>query len=353
MAESLNLQYVVAKVLGFAFEQKSPKVQSESLLWVGRAITEFGMQTNPKILIDDLKKGVSSTNPIVRQAAISVLGTLFLYTGDSLLMFFDSEKPAIKQQIQAEFDKNAGQKAPAPTRGPASKRSASNDDQALGGGDDNDDEEAAPSVNLRDMIPRVDISSHITEAFLAELCDKDWKTRNEGLTKLQNILNEAKMIQPNIGDLPHTLGQRLVDSNAKIAQTALAICQQLADAMGPPCKQYVRAFFPGFLNGLGDGKQFIRTASITCMNVWGNQCGFKEFFEGEMMADALKAGSPALRAELWCWLAEKMPNIPVKQIAKDELVPCLPYLYMNICDRNADVRKHANDAVYGFMLHLG
>lgn len=168
-----------------------------------------------------------------------------------------------------------------------------------------------------------------------------------------DILNDAKTIKPNIGDLPVTLGQRLVDSNAKIAQTALAICQQLAESMGPPCRQHVRAFFPGFLNGLGDGKQFIRTASITCMNVWGNQCGFKEFFEGEMLADALKAGSPALRSELWCWLAEKMPTIAVKQIAKDELVPCLPYLYLNICDRNADVRKHASDAVLGFMLHLG
>lgn len=269
------------------------------------------------------------------------------------MMFFDAEKPAIKQQIQSEFDKNSGQKAPPPTRGPAAKASAS----ATNTSDDDppfeDADDVSPTVNLKDLLPRVDISGQITEAFLAEISDKNWKTRNEGLIKLQGILNESKLIGPNIGDLPHALAQRLVDSNAKIAQTALAICQQLAEVMGAPCRQYVRAFFPGFLNGLGDGKQFIRAASITCMNVWGDQCGYKEFFEAEMIADALRNGSPALRAELWCWLADKMPGQPVRSLAKDELMSCLPHLYTNLCDRSADVRKHANDAVFGFMLHLG
>lgn len=60
--------------------------------------------------------------------------------------------------------------------------------------------------------------------------------------------------------------------------------------------------------GLGDSKAWIRTASISCMNAFGDQCGYKEFFEGEMIADSLKAGSPTLRTELWLWLAEKLPK---------------------------------------------
>lgn len=121
-------------------------------------------------------------------------GTLFLYTGNSLLMFFDSEKPAIKQQIQAEFDKNAGQRPAAPIRGPAAKQRAGDDGQiddngnADNGGGGDYEEEATQAVNLKDLIPRVDISSHITEAFLAEMADKNWKTRNEGLTKLQGTV---------------------------------------------------------------------------------------------------------------------------------------------------------------------
>lgn len=34
----------------------------------------------------------------------------------------------------------------------------------------------------------------------------------------------------------------------------------------------------------------------------------KEFFEGEVIADALKAGNPFVKADLLTWLAEKLPN---------------------------------------------
>lgn len=208
-------------------------------------------------------------------------------------------------------------------------------------------------MKLTDMLPRTDISSQITEALLAEISDKNWKTRNEGLTKLQGILNEAKLIKPTIGDLPQVLAHRLVDSNAKIAQTTMEICKQIAESMGAGAKQHIRVLFPGILTGLGDSKSFVRAASIACINTFGDQCGYKEFFESEMLADALKTGTPALRIELWGWLSEKLPALPPKSIPKDEIIACLPYLYANILDRNADVRKNANDAVFGCMLHIG
>lgn len=208
-------------------------------------------------------------------------------------------------------------------------------------------------IKLSDMLPRVDISPQITEALLAEIADKNWKTRNEGLTKLQTILNDAKLIKPTIGDLPLALSHRLVDSNAKIGQTSMTICQQLAEAMGPSCKQHVRVLFPGFLNGLSDSKAIMRAVALACINAWGDQCGYKEFFEGEMIAEALKSGSPSLRTELWGWLNKKLPTMPPKSIPKDEILACLPYLYANICDRNVDVRKNANEAVLGCMLHVG
>lgn len=352
LSEATKLEFIVSRVMAFAFDQKSPKVQSEALNWVGSAIKEFGLQVNAKPLIDDIKKAIQSTNPTVRGSAISLIGVLCMYMGNNLIMFFENEKPALKTQIEGEMQKNLGQKPPPPMRGV--KKTASSisvnieEDDDGGGGDDN-----AGEINVADLLPRIDISSQITESLLAEFSDKNWKVRNEGLTKLQAILNDAKLIKPSIGDLPQALALRLVDSNAKIAQTALTICEQLAAAMGPACKTHVRTLFPGFLHGLGDSKVFIRAASLTCINVWVEQCGYKEFFEGEMIADSLKAGSPALKTELWGWLAEKLPNIPVKSIPREELVSMLPHLYANISDRNADVRKNANEAVLGIMIHLG
>ena len=43
----------------------------------------------------------------------------------------------------------------------------------------------------------------------------------------------------------------------------------------------------------------------------------------------------------------------MKSINKDELNGCVAYLFAGLEDRNADVRKVSNEAIYPFMLHLG
>jgi len=48
---------------------------------------------------------------------------------------------------------------------------------------------------------------------------------------------------------------------------------------------------------------------VSCLDTWFEQCnGMKEFFEGEVIADALKLGSPLVKADLLNWLAEKLPG---------------------------------------------
>lgn len=355
IAEATSFEYVADEIIAFAFNQKNPKVQQETLLWLCRGLTEFGCSLNVKSVIENIKKAVAATNPSVRTAAITLLGTLYLYMGKPLLGFFENEKPALRQQIEQECERRNGETPPTPVRGAKAKKLNS----VTAEEEDEDAEESlsekrvsGSEPDLNELIPRVDISAQITEALLAELADKNWKVRNEALQKVNALLSEAKFIKSSIGDLPQGLALRLVDSNSKIAQAALGICEMLATAIGSPVKQHIRTLFPGFLQCLGDSKNWIRTASISCINTWGDQCGYKEFFDGEMIGDALKAGSPMLRAELWNWLAQKLPSIPVKQISKEEFHVCLPYLYANLEDRNLDVRKNAQEAVLGFMIHL-
>lgn len=52
----------------------------------------------------------------------------------------------------------------------------------------------------------------------------------------------------------------------------------------------------------------MRASALNTINAFAEQCGHKEFFENEMICDALKSGSPALRIELWNWLAENLPK---------------------------------------------
>lgn len=56
-------------------------------------------------------------------------------------------------------------------------------------------------------------SDKITAELVAKIGDKNWKIRKEGLDEVASIINEAKFIQPNIGELPAALKSRLNDSN--------------------------------------------------------------------------------------------------------------------------------------------
>lgn len=115
----LGVESTVNKVLGFAMEKKSPKLQSEALTWAGGAVSQFGLQSNTKSatgIAEYIKKGLQSTNTTVRQAALGMFGSMVPYVGANFISYFDSEKPAIKQQLQAEMDKNLDSKPVSPTK---------------------------------------------------------------------------------------------------------------------------------------------------------------------------------------------------------------------------------------------
>nr|XP_021185721.2 protein mini spindles isoform X2 [Helicoverpa armigera] len=355
LAEACGLEHVLNEGLTYAMDsQKNPKVQSEMFNWMANAIKEFGFNMNIKSIIAHCKKALTATNPNVRTSAVNFLGILSLYVGPSLINHFDSEKPATKQLISLELDKHANSSPPTPTRQigtvskSASKASVGEDiEEAF---EDAAEEEAAPADDTR---PRTDIAPLVTDALIAEINDKNWKVRNEALDKVKALITNSAPIKPSLGELPAALSARLLDSNSKLAQIALQICEALATAMGSRCKTHVRTFFPAFFQAFGDSKQWIRTSAVSCVETWCREAGPQAPLEGEMLFDALKSGSPLLRATLLQWLAEHLPNVAPKSFPREELAVCVPLLYAGVEDRAADVRKAAADCVLPFMLHLG
>ncbi|MEJ1278442.1 cytoskeleton associated protein 5 [Cricetulus griseus] len=345
IAEACMLPWTAEQVMSMAFSQKNPKNQSETLNWLSNAIKEFGFSgLNVKAFISNVKTALAATNPAVRTSAITLLGVMFLYVGPSLRMFFEDEKPALLSQIDAEFEKMQGQSPPAPTRG-ISKNSTSGADE-VEDGDEPDD----GGNDVVDLLPRIEISDKITSELVSKIGDKNWKIRKEGLDEVAGIINEAKFIQPNIGELPTALKGRLNDSNKILVQQTLNILQQLAVAMGPNIKQHVKNLGIPIITVLGDSKNNVRAAALATVNAWAEQTGMKEWLEGEDLSEELKKENPFLRQELLGWLAEKLPTL---RSTPTDLSLCVPHLYSCLEDRNGDVRKKAQDALPFFMMHLG
>ncbi|XP_054929937.1 cytoskeleton-associated protein 5 isoform X1 [Dermacentor andersoni] len=349
LAEATSLDHVGQEALQLCFAQKNPKNQSESLMWLANAIKEFGLKVPVKPVIENIKKGLAASNPAVRTASITLAGVLYLYMGKTLRTLFEGEKATLVQQLDAELAKMEGQKPPAPIRGVPT--SSVND----GGGDSAEcaQEEQEAALDMEDLVPRTDISGQLTESLLSELSDKNWKVRQEALQKLAAIVDQAKFICPELGDLPASLRARLLDSNKNLAIQALNICQCLGVALGPHCGPYVRTLAPGMFVALGDSKNMVRAAALSCLNEWSSHASLGTFFENEMLKDALKAENPLLRSELFGWLAERLGACDAKGVPGAELASCLPQLYQCLEDRSGEVRKKAQDLLLPCMLHLG
>ncbi|XP_008103083.1 cytoskeleton-associated protein 5 isoform X2 [Anolis carolinensis] len=345
IAEACQLPWTAEQVMSMAFSQKNPKNQSETLNWLSNAIREFGFSgLNVKAFISNVKTALAATNPAVRTSAITLLGVMYLYVGGPLRMFFEDEKPALLSQIDAEFEKMQGQTPPASTRG--------NSRNTVGCGDDGEEGEELEDAgtDVVDLLPRTDISDKITSELVSKIGDKNWKIRKEGLDEVAGIINEAKFIQPNIGELASALKNRLNDSNKILVLQTLTILQQLATAMGPNIKQHVKNLGIPIITILGDSKNNVRTASLATVNAWTEQTGMKEWLEGEDLSEELKKENPFLRQELLGWLADKLPTL---RSVPSDLILCVPHLYCCLEDRNGDVRKKAQDALPFFMMHLG
>lgn len=60
IADAISLEYVILKMLGYSFEQKSPKVQIEALQLTGEAIQAFGLQVKHFVTVKQTGRKIKS-----------------------------------------------------------------------------------------------------------------------------------------------------------------------------------------------------------------------------------------------------------------------------------------------------
>ena len=343
-AEASSFNFVFGSVLDTAFGQKSPVVKAEALNWASEGIKDFGFGgLQPRPALECIKKGLAETNPAVRTAAIQLLGVLHWYMGATAKRMFEDEKAAVLSQIDVECEKYSGKSLPIPSRGGRARQGVEEE------GDDG--EEEAADAPMEDLVPRQDISGKLDDELCEMLKDKNWKLRKEGLDKLKELVSSAKFITGDLASLPAALAPRTTDSNKNLAVQALELIGDLALAMGPHTRPNIAALLPAVLGGLADSKANVRAAALSTLNTILKETSLRDMLVQEIFSTALAKANPFMKTEIFGWLATTLPE--AKSPAKDELVGCLPVLYAGIEDRASEVRKASQDAVPGFMRHLG
>ena len=125
----------------------------------------------------------------------------------------------------------------------------------------------------------------------------------------------------------------------------------LALAMGPHTKANIPHLLPPVLAALADSKANVRQAAVKTMNTIMTETSVRDMLVCDIFPSALGKGNPFVKQEIFGWFGANL--MAAKGLAKDELMACLSVLFSALEDRSADVRKAAQEAIIGFMKHLG
>lgn len=131
--------------------------------------------------------------------------------------------------------------------------------------------------------------------------DAAWKTREDAVIEVGQIVTEVKRILPNVGGLMDALKARLGDSNRNLAAVAAKVIGQVATAMGPPFEKQAKGLLPTLLKVLSDNKPQVRTAVTEALDAIAPETGLEALLPH--IAETLKPEGPILRKDLLTWLA--------------------------------------------------
>lgn len=272
ISEAVGPQFVISQLHRRAAAHKNPKVLVEALGWIAETVTDFGLAAvNVRTIIDWMKTDLTSTNPLVKEKAMGVLGSCHAQLGPECVALLNGLKPAQMTALEEVFRVNpysptaptkrvrkAGPPQPSPTA--PGNRTA----QAA-------DEDGAEPMSMDDILPRVDVSSKLTPSLIASIGDSNWKSRNAALDELENILNGAgNRIAGNVGnELFPALRGRLADTNRNLAAKTLLLVGKFASAMGPSFdKAASRPMLVPALGALSDNKKQVRDAVLVMLDAW-------------------------------------------------------------------------------------
>ncbi|XP_063901311.1 cytoskeleton-associated protein 5-A-like [Zophobas morio] len=219
LCERTSLSHVFEKIYGSALAHKNPKVLSNCLIWLSETIQEFGLLLNLDKSISFAKSCLCHSNPIVRKEAVKFCTILRLLAGAHIEVKFQEVKSPLLLTLQSEFSKVSGMLPPKPTRKIENENFLPAENETISTVE-------AARTDIRGFLAK--------EHILKDLKDSNWRTRNEGMLKLQKVFAKANFcVEANIGELPETLYPRLFDTNKN--QVALAL-HVLGDMEKPSSK---------------------------------------------------------------------------------------------------------------------
>lgn len=343
-AEHISIGFVVSQVVKLTQNQKSPKIQADIVKWLQCAIQAFGIASiQISELIEFCKTCLGNSNLTVRTVAISLAGTLRVFVGSDIRLLFNEVSPGILSLLDSEFSRVSNEPTPHPSRQSLSLQISAvyKSEAAI----------ASSTTVIEDLIPRINITSQITDVLITKINDQSWKLRKEGLDEFAQILSSSNnRVKYTGSDLFSALKGRLSDSNKNISLQALDLCGAFAEAVGTPFEKHVKHLVPSVFITLSDNKIQVRQAALKALDRFLLVSPLNAFISS--IGPALCPDSPNTRKELLTWSAAALSRQPQGSVNKDDLLDVVGPVVGCLQDRSGDVRKSAQAMVNAMSEHV-
>lgn len=220
---------VVEQIVPF-FDNRLPKLVAASVNAVYSIIEQFGCQVaSPKPVIPKLAKLFSHADKNVRAQATTLTVEIYKWMGQGLtLVLMDNLRPVQQKDLQADFEKVAGEK-------PTQKRLTRKQKEELAQLNNNGTEDvdmdadtspengAAPAEEFDPflMLEPVEVLLKLPSNLHSSMASAKWKDRKEALDEVYAVLSKApKLVNDDYTDLVRIFAKCMKDANIQVVQLA-------------------------------------------------------------------------------------------------------------------------------------
>lgn len=231
LVELLNSGDSVVELIVPFFDNRLPKLVAASVNAVYFIIEQFGCQVaSPKPVIPKLAKLFSHADKNVRAQATNLTVEIYKWMGQGLtLVLMDSLRPVQQKDLQADFEKVAGDK-------PEQKRLTRKQKEELAVQQETNDNEdvdmdadtvqetngvAAEEFDPFLMLEPVEVLLKLPSDLHTQMASSKWKDRKEALDEVHAVLSKApKLAQDDYTDLVRIFAKCMKDANIQVVQLA-------------------------------------------------------------------------------------------------------------------------------------
>ena len=273
MYVELEKQQIVQDELIANFENKSPKIAVNCILYAREALKQFG----PKIfrvgpIIKLLPVLLEHKDKNVREETRLLTIEIYRWIKDAMKPQIANLKPVILNELEEEFSKVKDEKA-SPTRYIKSEQVQLNDRPAVADADENENVQVAQpeEIDPFEFIEAVDILPKLPANFYEQVEAKKWQERKEAVDAVTNLLETVLKIAPgDFNELCKAL-KKIIGKDANIvvvlsaAKCLAELARKLKKGFSPYSHSCITVIIEKFKEKKQNVVQALREAVDACL----------------------------------------------------------------------------------------